>query len=537
MSDRELYAAVAMAKMPHILTLVDSNLLSPTYGCFDRSFWHYKTSPFPSGMYQECVLVLALSYCHAMPLGERYYRNPRIRDLAIAGIHYAARSSHRDGSCDDYFPYERALGAAAFSLYGCTESYLLLELDDQSMVDFFRKRARWLMSYEESGRLSNHQALAALALYNTFLITSDERFLMGARKRLEVLLSWQHQEGWFQEYDGCDPGYLTATIDFLAKYYFKSRDDSVIGPLKRAVSFASHFMHPDGSYGGQYGSRDTQIFFPHGFELMGRIFPEALHIADLYLSSIRRDTCVHLEDDRLCAHLTYDHMQAYIDFYPDRAGEAARQPTHKGHKWWPGAGLYVYRDERRHAVISVAKGGAIRLYQDGRLKYSDSGLIALLWNGRVVVTHLVDDYGFMLLSEGIQVEGRFGLCRFRAPSVLSNALFHTGMLILGRFFSNMVRKILQRILIIGKRPYKMRFRRTFKFDETNVYISDEIWNPDHRRNSAKVRALFAGVDHTSIYVAMSRCFQESSLSPWVDYGDHLEELNSKGYVKVERIIA
>ena len=61
-----------------------------------------------------------------------------------AGIRYAARSAHADGSCDDYFPYEKAGGAAAFSLLACLETYELLELHDEEMLEFFAKRADWL---------------------------------------------------------------------------------------------------------------------------------------------------------------------------------------------------------------------------------------------------------------------------------------------------------------------------------------------------------------------------------------------------------
>ena len=93
------------------MQLVDRNPYSPTYGSFDRSYWHYRTMDFPCGMYQEFVLPLALVYAYDFP-DNPYYRKERVKELALAGIDFARRSSHRDGSCDDYFPYERALGVA-----------------------------------------------------------------------------------------------------------------------------------------------------------------------------------------------------------------------------------------------------------------------------------------------------------------------------------------------------------------------------------------------------------------------------------------
>src|SRR4029078_21578 len=57
---RELFGRAALDLIPKILTLQDRNAHSPTYGCFDRNFWHYKIIDFPSGILQEAVCVPAL---------------------------------------------------------------------------------------------------------------------------------------------------------------------------------------------------------------------------------------------------------------------------------------------------------------------------------------------------------------------------------------------------------------------------------------------------------------------------------------------
>ncbi len=534
MSSRDLYAKVGVANIPHILSMVDRNLLSPTYGCFDRSYWHYKTSCFSSGMYQEFVLPLALCFLHRIPGGEQFQNQPRLRELVVAGIRYAAVSSHRDGSCDDYFPYERALGAAAFSLYAATESYLLLGLSEEDIVSFFRKRGRWLMTRQEAGRLSNHHALVVLGLYNVYLITGEPRYLQGAEKRLDLLLGWQTEEGWFPEYEGCDPGYLTATIDFLAKYFRKSNDERVLGPLKAAVLFASQFVHPDGSYGGEYGSRNTCIFFPHGFELMGEFLPEAIETVDLYLKGVSNGRQVHLEDDRMCAHLAWDHLQAYLDFR-QRPPDRPLSPRAEKRRYWRGAGIYVHMKEERYAVVSAAKGGVVRLYVSGELAYGDSGIIARLSDGKTLVSHRMGEYEVTLLEDGIQVFGHFNRCRFKLPNPLTQAMFHLGMLTVGRWGSDLVRLLLQKVLIIGASTDPMKFRRTFRLGPPSILV-DEIWNPKCDGGSRDVIGLYAGTDHTSIYVAMSNSFQSASLLPWTDYGAHIAQLNRDGYVRIERRI-
>jgi hypothetical protein len=485
-------------------------------------------------MYQEFVLPLALVYRFSFPGGEAYHEQPRLKELVSAAIGYAARSMHPDGSCDDYFPYERAMGAAAFSLYACTESYLLLELQDNDAVDFFHKRARWLLNRQEAGRLSNHQALTALSLYNTHLITNNETYLDGVRKRLDMLLEWQTDEGWFPEYEGCDPGYLTATIDFLAKYYRKSGDERVLEPLKSAIRFASHFIHPDGSYGGEYGSRNTALFFPHGFEIMAEWLPEAQRTASLYLEGIRRDRRVHLDDDRICAHLTYNHLQACIDFKEGLRdkGQPPHEPTVR---YWPGAQFYRYQDQNRFAVVSGAKGGVLRLYVDGELACMDSGLIASAGKGAVLVSHLIDRYQIKELEDGIQVEGHMGVARFRLPTPATQAVFHLGMSALGRWASDLIRALLQRLLIVGKKSSPLKFRRKLQIRD-KVILVDELWYEGGSGNRPRLEALYVGTDHTSIYVAVSNSFHWGCLDPWTDCSSYLEPLNNEGYTRIERII-
>ena len=57
-----------------------------------------------------------------------YFHSPTLRAWVEAGTRYAARSSHADGSCDDYYPFERATGAAAFSLYAFLEAMIIVGL-------------------------------------------------------------------------------------------------------------------------------------------------------------------------------------------------------------------------------------------------------------------------------------------------------------------------------------------------------------------------------------------------------------------------
>ena len=139
--NRILYAQEALKYVPKLFTLIDRNKFSPTYGCLDREFWHYRTIDFPCGMSHEALLTLALLYKYEIP-GNIYYQNNRVRELAIAAINFSMRSSHKDGTCDEYYPFERAQGAMVFSLYAATEAYLLLDEKNYLLEKFFKKRGR-----------------------------------------------------------------------------------------------------------------------------------------------------------------------------------------------------------------------------------------------------------------------------------------------------------------------------------------------------------------------------------------------------------
>jgi hypothetical protein len=240
---KDLFASEALAQIPKILTLQDRNPHSPTYGCFDRNFWQYKIIDFPSGMSQEFVLPLALAYETDLP-GNPFYHQPALKEWVIAGIRYAAQSMHPDGSCDDYFPFERAGGAAAFSLLACIDSYLRLGLKDAQMLAFFGKRADWLAHHQESGRLTNHQALIVLCLELLSRLLKTDRWDKAKSQRLEQVFDWQNEEGWFQEYEGCDPGYHTLTISCLARICQLSADQHLKASLIKESLIKAIFPTP-----------------------------------------------------------------------------------------------------------------------------------------------------------------------------------------------------------------------------------------------------------------------------------------------------
>ena len=527
---KDLFARAGLAEIPKVLTLLDRNRHSPTYGCFDRNYWHYRIIDFPSGMAQEFVLPLALAFTADLP-GNRFFGQPELRRWVEAGILFAARSAHADGSCDDYFPFERAGGATAFSLLACLDAYRLLDLENDVARAFFERRADWLAGHQESGRLANHQALIALCLALAGEVLGTTRWQAAMERRIEQVLSWQDGEGWFQEYEGCDPGYLTLTISVLARLQDMHPSPALEDALVRAVDFAARFVHPDGSYGGEYGSRNTYSFFPHGFELVGRWHPAALTVNDRVLAGMAAGRAPCFADDHIVGHHAWNHLLAWRDFVDTRPAPA---PAADGRAWFPNAGLLVDRRGDSALFLAANKGGVFKLFHGDRLIASDTQFSVLSGSEpRNAVGHLVDDYEIRIEEDEIVVAGSLGWAKQKRLTTRDLVILRLFMAGVGRFFPNLVRRLLQRLLITGKTAAPFTFRRRLLREEG-------AWTVEDRLSAATWEgggSVGIGCDQTSISVVMSRTFQDGQLLGWLDLGDRLAGLGPGQSIEVRRRFA
>lgn len=512
---RKLYLKAALADVPRLLGAIDRNPYRATHGCLDRQYWHYRTAAFPSEMYQEGVLTLALVY--ATPLeGNRWHGQPRLRQLALAALRFSARSAHADGSCDDYYPLERALGAAVFSLAASARAYEVLGLADADVLAALARRARWIAGHGETGRLANHHALAALGLWHVARLTGKEEFRSAAERKIRQLLSWQSDEGWFDEYGGADPGYQTVTVDCLAKYRRASGDTTVDEPLERAVRFCRLMLHPDSSYGGPHGSRGTYHFYPHGFELLAGRSADAADMADAFLEAMAEGRLADFNDDRMYAHRTANLLEACLDWSPQRPEPV---PLSSGEQWLPRARILVSRAADRQTIVSAARGGTLKLFAGPRLVACDAGLILQAADGRVAVSQMHDltrQVEFFRTDAGavLRVSGLLNWVRHETATPLRQAVLHLGMITVGRWMRSLVRRLLQKRLITGRRKCPIRHTRQIELPpDGHLRVTDTIELLDPKIRVA--RASF-GTDHEATYVAASGVYQDTVLAPWTD---------------------
>lgn len=524
---RNAVASLVLADIPKLLTLLDRVPVSPTYGCFDRAYWHYRMIDFPCGMSQEFVLPLALVWSMPDLPGNVYYQDPLIRDFVIAGIRYAARSAHPDSSCDDYYPFERAAGAAAFSLFAILESMDILGLQVDEEIDaFVKRRANWLASHTESGRLSNHEALIISCLERARIRYPDQPFEAQIGARLTRLLSWQHEEGWFDEYGGADLGYLSLTIGLLSDLDRRRPDLQLRTPLTAAIDFFANFVHPDGTVGGEYASRGTLNFFPFGFEIAGAWHDDALRINNLALIPVVCRTTPCYSDDRILGHHLWGWLFTLREFQQVRPSDnIARADS----TWFPGCGLMVERSKGDMLVASLYRGGVYKFFSGGRLIASDTGITLRTQSGRVAVTHLGGSSVERSCGK-IGVSGQMGWAKSTRLTPVKNVILRCLMMSVGRFFPDLIRRLLQQILVTGKSPAPFTYCRQFERTADGWRVSDEIAAAEDWKDVAQI-----GISshQTSTTTVMARVYQHSQQTPFIEI-DGVNDLDKGQKLKFAR---
>jgi hypothetical protein len=209
------------------------------------------------------------------------------------------------------------------------------------------------------------------------------------------------------------------------------------------------------------------------------------------------------------------------------------RPRPKGRIWLSEARVLIDRRGNDELYAALNKGGVFKLFRGNRLIASDTQISLRVRDGATIrnaVAHLVDGYAVTLNESEIAVEGSFGWAKHREMDSRSLMLLRVAAHTLGRTFPNLVRRILQAMLIVGKRRAPFTFRRVFRWDGDGWRVTDEV-------NAASWdRVVEAGVgpSQTSIYVAMSRTFQTGQLIPWLDLTDTIRGLEPNEPLRLQR---
>jgi len=545
---RDIYAKKAISQVPRLLSLQDRNEFSPTFGCFDRTYWLDKAIDFPTALAQFSVHTLALVYAYKFP-DNIYFQNEKIKKWCIAGMDFWTQIQNNDGSFDEFYPNERGwAGPTGFTLYAVLDSYKLLEKDIPSEVsdrilDTSYKAAKYLAKYEEHGVLANHHAIAMLAIYTAYRSLDEKQLLKGFNDKLDYFLTLQSPEGWSLEYDGADLGYLSATISFLGKLHKIYKDDKLYDIIKKAIHFTSYFVYPNNFYAGTIGSRQTLHFYPHGYEIFSKEIPLAGSIADKMLEGLKEGNLVPPEimPDRYFVYRVPEFLQAYIDYNP-RSSEKQKLPYEKEsfNKYFNDARIFIAKNPKYYILVNLDKGGVIKVFRmdTQSLVYNDCGIIGTLTDGKIVSSQWIDKtYKTKVENGKIEISGNLHRVPDQLPTPFKMMIFRSILLTFGRStkLAYWLKGKIRQMIITKSKIVPIKFNRIIEYSDTNIAVQDRI----KLLKNESFNSLMIGDEFSVRYVPQSLYFQsqELEISGFHFRDDFLKTLNDNKEIAIKRMMS
>lgn len=481
--------------LKRIMGLCCGNVASPrARGSFDRAWWAWRAKDMPNASLQYGVYPLALAWKYMeAPWGG----SPALATAVCDGLEFWCAVQHRAGSFSQLMPNEHSFGTTAYTVGAVLEAVRLMDgalpKDVESRVDAALVRAgEFLLGHgERYGVVANHIALFAWGYHALHRRTGDERHLAAALAEEERLLAaYDAREGWFLEYDGADPGYQTQCLQYMVRMQeeFGRRCMGEVA-ADSFVRFLQYFFHPDGSFGGVYGSRATSVVYPGAlFELAPKV-PEAAAAADWFARSLERGALVEpgAMDDENVIRLT----AAYLHTFYERGLEVvdtggAELPCRRAsaRASFPRCGIEVVGGDGRYTVVGLARGGAFCSFGPAGGRECDAGYVAELASGRHVATQLTQPVDARIADDEIVARAEFVEVPSRVTSPWNILVLRLANLTLMRvpWVGDLAKALLVRLLITARRGTGLFLERRLTFDGAGLVVEDRV-----RGHGAEVR--------------------------------------------------
>lgn len=502
------FRTYAQAHARRVLTQLDRDPHSPTYGCFDRAHWHYKTTDFASGVLQQAIELL-----EALRTGLIEVAAPQARweDWAVAAVNALSRQAGRSGALDEYYPHEDSYPAAAFALWAAVRLLSSWQAQCPSLTERIvwsglRKAFERLSGRSETGAVNQYAAgVAALALAAGIERLGVSRTTV--ERHAARLFALQHPEGWFEEYGGPDAGYLTVTLDALVDYWRATSDPRAASAIERAVNFLAALVGPDGSLPWTLNSRNTNYVLPYGLVYAAQRNPVAAWlVATLFAGIGEPSHWMWSADDRYHCHYLYASVLRSLPYLTTMT--APKPPDRPRRLWLVGCGYWIVRspDARQALYVAARKGGSLRLHTAGRPARFDHGWRLRRRRGFWVTDWWSPHWRVHLEGDTLLVEGPTQSCGFYRNAPGRQVALRLAGGLLGRRLS----PLLKRFLIRRGRPRGPWFRRVITATETGFQVRDRI--------DAPVDKLLPAPRQNLRHVASAGWFDAEELAPPLSQG-------------------
>lgn len=472
-----MFSEYILKLAPRVLSQVDRDRHSKNYGDCDRNHWHLKVRDFSSAILQQTGLALALLYRLDFE-GNLFYGRQEVREWAQATVSYWRKIQLKDGSFNEYYPNEHGFPPTAFSLYTMCEVYSRLEMEDEGIKEAFRKTARYLTRHIEE-KACNQEIASITALYAAYRILQEPWILEGMEKKLLRILSLQSDEGWFSEYGGADIGYMSVSLDMLAEYYVMSGDERVRKPLEKMIDFLQYFIHPDGTAGGEYASRNTVYFLPGGLQTMacqGNGTAEAM-LQKLYGDTDRTFYFMDGVDDRYFSHYILHSFLRALEKRSAYQGSFSveRLPYERDQeRYFAQAGILCCTQGDRYVIVGAKKGGVVRAFAGGRACFEDYGYRTKLDEGKVAATSWQSANTRVEYEEHrLHIRGHMNLVKQK----VATPVMLMGLRGVSALVGNRIIGMLKRMIILVDQETDIAYERRIEITDDGIRMTDEITSP------------------------------------------------------------
>ena len=436
---------------------------------------------------------------------------------------------HRQGHLDEFYPNEAQLGATAIVAWAMSETYLLIKSsltvsEEASFLNALTKSGSWLCRNDEKTNLANHQSQAMLAIYNIHKITNNSFLSQGLQIRKDRVLKLFHGEGWFEEYDRFDSGYLTTNLSFICRYWKYSNDESFYPIMLKCLDMLRYFFLPDYRFGGIIGSRNTKHCWPSSFEILTDRCDYAKSLAAFYRHGLHKEYVFNPSfQDRYFVQQLYDYLWSYKnasvelkDIKPLPFLDESFQ------KYFKDAGILAIKNSVGQCMlINVKKGGVFhycRVDKNNNIlsRKTDSGIAAKLNNGRVISTDYYGREGNASLRKGngtvkLFIRGRLYYCNYIVPNPFTFSLFRLFNLTFGQvsFVRKTFRYYIARMLVMHRKRSPVNFEREIIISKDKVDVTDYVEVDTRFRNT--INSVFFGGVFANVYTPYSKGFEIADL--------------------------
>lgn len=470
--------------LPRLLGLMDRDETSSSFGMADRFYWAWGLIDFGNGSFQGAAHGMARLWSNGLwPYATDKEQFVRRIDSLFSG---ASKLTRSNGALEEAFPYEGSYCVTALVAFDllCTVELLGDEIEPsmrESWLSVVQPMVKYLIKADETHAfISNHLATAVAALLRWHAFTGDLKAESKAKVLLNRILDRQSGEGWFLEYEGADPGYQSLCTYYLADVHIQRPDLGVFEAIRKSLDFLWYFAHPDGSFGGLYGSRNTRFYFPSGILAFATELPKAAVLSRFMAQSIEENTVVTLAsmDEPNLVPMFNSYCWAAVQYERDEIVVTDMQlpalTKKQERRYFRDAGLLIDKGENHYSIVSTHKGGVVLHFVKNRIKILNAGVVVKDPKGRLGSNQCYCERNTVdLCADSVQIDSTISAMPKQLPTPLKFIVLR--MLCLSFFRISLVREwskqLLVRLLITKSKTWPVENHRHIQLGE-NLNVED-----------------------------------------------------------------